>query len=444
MVRVASLLVAALPLLACSPLASAARPWAPVHADVRAWVDAHAIAVGDPAAALDLGPLCDAIAGAPVIGLGESSHGVHELKVAELAAIRCIAERPGPGTILFEVAPELGRSLDAYVQGETTAPDLGAGDLVGTEELRETLDWIRAHNHGVAAEERVRLGGLDIFCWERCMDAVGGYVASVDPSAAPTIEGHFDALRSPEVDPASDRGARGRAALDQIDAFLVDHRARFEDAQGPASWAEAAHQVALVRATLNEAFGPFYLRDRDRAMADNALWIRDRLRPGEVLILIAHSGHVAADRQLLPNGRPSPPSMGEHLRHRLGRGYVAVHMTFESGSFMAHRAGRLRGEEAGHRNPLAVYAAPEPAEGTLEALLGGQGAAIVVDLRSLPAEGAAARWFNWEHHARGLGASWRRSHARWPLEEIGWARLVPALAFDLVVQVPRATPLTPL
>ncbi|MCA9636013.1 MAG: hypothetical protein KC420_08290, partial [Myxococcales bacterium] len=149
MVRVASLLVAALPLLACSPLASAARPWAPVHADVRAWVDAHAIAVGDPAAALDLGPLCDAIAGAPVIGLGESSHGVHELKVAELAAIRCIAERPGPGTILFEVAPELGRSLDAYVQGETTAPDLGAGDLVGTEELRETLDWIRAHNHGV-------------------------------------------------------------------------------------------------------------------------------------------------------------------------------------------------------------------------------------------------------------------------------------------------------
>ncbi|HEY8377520.1 MAG TPA: hypothetical protein VIK91_13590 [Nannocystis sp.] len=49
-----------------------------------------------------------------------------------------------------------------------------------------------------------------------------------------------------------------------------------------------------------------------RVMADNVDRFRARARPGETFLLIAHSGHLAAGAQFLPNGRRSPPSMGEH------------------------------------------------------------------------------------------------------------------------------------
>ncbi len=45
---------------------------------------------------------------------------------------------------------------------------------------------------------------------------------------------------------------------------------------------------------------------------------------------------------------------------------------------------------------------------------------------------------------RDLGNSWRRSFARWPFKSVGWTRLSPALAFDLVLYVPVGTPIVPL
>jgi erythromycin esterase len=438
-------LVALLWLVACAPWRSDARMWTSVEDEIEAWVEDHAVAIADPRGGLDVTPVCDALAAAPVLGLGESSHGVHELKAAQFAIIKCIAERPGPAMVLFELSYEFGLTMDAYVQGADPLPDIGAGNIVSTHDLKEMLDWLRAHNQGVAAEDRVHVGGVDIWCWSECTRPAIEYLKVVDPARAVEAERRLAPMRRRDLqsDPAASSALRVALAAERDN--LIVQRERYQRAHEPAAWADALHRLELARATGSEAFESFPAGvDRDRVMADSVEWFLAGRRPGERVVVIAHSGHIAADPQRMPNGRRAPPSMGEHLRHRLGRDYVAMHMAVRAGEFLTYRANWIGSSKAGFANPLLVFPVAEAPRGTLEGMLDGPRGAYVLDLRRLPASGPVTRWFEWEQHTRILGNSWRRRFARWPFEAVGWTRLSPARAFDLVLYVPRATPIVPL
>jgi erythromycin esterase len=433
----------ALMVAACAPWRSDAKLWAPVEGDVKAWIENHEVAVADASGALDLGPVCDTLAAAPVLGLGESSHGVHEMKVAQLAVIQCLARRPGPVTVLFELTYEFGLEMDAYVQGSGPLPDLGTKNIVGTRDLQAMLEWVREHNRQVAAADRVRLGGADIYCWFECTRPVIAYLKRVDPTRAIEAERRFAAMGTPYSRLGADAAAALLVALAGERDNLIAQRERYQGAHDPAAWADALHRLDLARAHGSEAFESFPASvDRDRVMADNVEWFLGRRRPREHVILIAHSGHIAADPQRLPNGRRAPPSMGEYLRHRLGRDYVAMHTTFGSGTFLTYRANGIGSSMPGFANPLELFPVAEPPRGTLEAMFAGGPA--LLDLRRLPASGPVTAWFEWEQPTRNLGNSWRRSLARWPFKSVGWTRLSPALAFDFVLYVPVGTPIVPL
>ncbi|MBA3547103.1 MAG: erythromycin esterase family protein [Nannocystis sp.] len=430
-------------LAGCAPWNSEAKLWEPVAGEITAWIEQHAVAIGD--GGLDVTPVCDLLAAAPVLGLGESSHGVHELKVAQLAVVKCVAERPGPAMVLFELGYEFGLTMDAYVQGAEALPDLGSGDIVGTHELKEMLDWLRAHNLRVAVEDRVHVGGVDIYCWSRCTRPVIAYLKTVDPARASAAERRLAPMDTTYAQLGPDAAAALLVALAAERDNLIAQRERYQRASDPATWADAVHRLTLARAHGSEAFESFPRGvDRDRLMADNVEWFLASRRADKRVVLIAHSGHIAADAQRLPNDRRAPPSMGEHLRHRLGRDYVAMHMAFGSGEFLTYRANWIGSSQPGFANPLVVFPVDEAPSATLEAKLGARRGAHVLDLRRLPASGPVTTWFEWEQYARSLGNSWRRSFARWPLETVGWTRLRPALAFDLVLYVPTASPIVPL
>lgn len=433
----------ALMVVACAPWRSDAKLWAPVEGEVQAWIEQRSVAVVDPVGGLDLAPVCDGLAATPVLGLGESSHGVHELKVAQLAVIQCLARRPGPVTVLFELAYELGLEMDAYVQGTGPLPDLGTNNIVGTRELQATLEWTREHNRHVAAADRVRIGGVDIHCWSACTRPVIAYLKIVDPTRAIEAERRLAAMATPYPRLGADAAAALLVALAEARDDLIAQRERYQGAHDPAAWADALHRLELARAHGSEALESFPTAvSRDRVMADNVEWFLASRRPQEHVLLIAHSGHIAADPQRLANGRRAPPSMGEHLRRRLGLDYVAMHMAFGSGTFLTYRANGIGSSKPGFANPLEVFPVAEPPRGTLEAMFSGGPA--LLDLRRLPPGGPVTAWFEWEQSTRNLGNSWRRSFARWPFKSVGWTRLSPALAFDLVLYVPVGTPIVPL
>ena len=68
---------------------------------------------------------------------------------------------------------------------------------------------------------------------------------------------------------------------------------------------------------------------RDRAMADNVLWILDQ-QPGARMALWAHNGHITFDEQVMAGG-----SMGVHLRRALGPDYLTFGFAFDHGAFQA-------------------------------------------------------------------------------------------------------------
>ena len=438
-------LFAAGSLVACAPWKSDPKMWAPVEGEIKAWVKDHAVAIGGLNGGLDVTPVCDVLAAAPVLGLGESSHGVHELKAAQLAVVQCLAERPGPARVLFELSYEFGLTMDAYVQGVEPRPDLGSGDIVSTREMKDLLDWLRVHNQRVAAEDRVRVGGVDIGCWSRCTRPVIAYLKRVDPARAVEAERRLAPMHTVYSQLGADERGALLVALAAERDNLIAQRVRYQRAHDPAAWADAVHRLDLARAHGSEAFESFSAGfDRDRVMADSVEWFLASRRQDERVIVIAHSGHIAADPQRLVNGRRGPPSMGEHLRRRLGRDYVSMHLAFGSGEFLTYRANWIGSSEPGFANPLTVSPVAEPPRGTLEAMLGGGQGAVVLDLRRLPASGPVTGWFEWEQSARLLGNSWRRNLARWPFKAAGWTRLSPAQAFDLVLYVPTASPIVPL
>ncbi|MDC0722784.1 erythromycin esterase family protein [Nannocystis bainbridge] len=438
------LLAGCLPLLlACSPWTGADRPWRPVQPEIAGWIADHAVPVVDADGRLAMAPVCDAVPPGAILGLGESSHGVHELRAAQLAVVKCLAARPEPLTVLFETSYQWIAQLDAYVRGGAR-PELGS-DVVATRDLDELLEWVRAHNRDLPPARQVRLGGLDVSCSIGCGEHVLAYVRAVDPPHAAQTEAALALLRAPWADHQADDGARLRAAVAAERAHLLAHRDAYTRAYDPDAWGEAVHRLDLLLASIDRALGSFPApTDRDRVMADNVAWFRERARPGETLALVAHSGHVAASTTLLPNGRRSPPSMGEHLRRRFGPAYVPMHMTFQTGSFAAYRAGRIGSEEPGFANPLGVYRVPAPPRGTFEATLAGPRDPYLLDLRRLPADSVVARWFEWEQHVRNLGVAYRPAFARWPLSSVVWSRLSPALAYDLVLHFPVVSPVVPL
>lgn len=138
---------------------------------------------------------------------------------------------------------------------------------------------------------------------------------------------------------------------------------------------------------------------RDRSMADNVKWILDN-NPEAKIVLWAHNGHVAAE-----NRRDYEP-MGASLRKMFGDRMVVFGFAFNQGSFQAVEMPFP--SKRGLRN---FTVEPAPA-GSLDAMLAATGLPIAaIDLRRLPRQGPATRWFGEPRATRSIGAGYGEQFA---------------------------------
>ncbi|MEM7703026.1 MAG: erythromycin esterase family protein [Pseudomonadota bacterium] len=113
----------------------------------------------------DLTVLDEALNGADIIGLGESTHGQSEVFQAKDSIIRHLVINQNARQIIYEMSVGEGALLNQYVIGERD--DL-AGLLSGlslwmfqTEEFAEHLRWLRRYNDKGSEEDRVTLHGME-------------------------------------------------------------------------------------------------------------------------------------------------------------------------------------------------------------------------------------------------------------------------------------------
>jgi erythromycin esterase len=275
----------------------------------------------------DLFPLRSMIGSAEVVGLGDITHGTHEVYTMKLRVIDYLVREMGFDVLGWEAPFPLVERINTYVQG-------GAGDARAllnemypltyffwdTEEMLEVIEWMREYNAHRGIRPAVSIAGFDVTQPDAASNAVVAYLRTVDPAAAVIAEERYACAR---LEPLSiGQGCETSAA-----EVLETLEARQEELSALSSlqaFDEALHNARVVVQS-RTIVGTV----RDQAMAENVLWLRQRRGTARRMILWAHSAHMA-EAPLPILTRP----MGQVLSESLQGDYFSITTLTAAGSYL--------------------------------------------------------------------------------------------------------------
>ncbi len=320
---------------------------------------AHAHPLGPSAASLD--PLLDRIGHAPVVLLGEASHGTHEFyRLRAEITKRLIRERGFGGVAIEGDWPDAWR-VHRYVRGVGT--DRDAAEALSdfrrfpqwmwrNADVLDFVGWLRSHNDQRPAAERVGFYGLDLYSLHASIDAVIRYLDRVDPAAAAEARHHYACFDPFGIEPQRYghlvsagfvEGCRDEVVAELLALRRAAGRHRRQDHEtGEAEqfFAEQnARVVVRAEAYYRAMFGG---RDvswnlRDQHMAETLEAVLAFLgQHAEVprLVVWAHNSHVG-DARATERTRAGELNLGQLVREQRGDGAVLVGFTTHGGTVTA-------------------------------------------------------------------------------------------------------------
>lgn len=311
------------------------------------WLTANtdALTTTDPTASLnDLAPFGQLVGTAPLVGLGESTHGTREFQRLKHRLVRYLVEQKGFTHLLLEASSPNADEINRYVltgQGDPVKLLSGLRFWIwNTQEMLDLIRWMRGWNAAAPADRRVQFHGIDIQQPGPALDSVETFIAQVDPARSDEVRSRYACF-----DPYKSKGATFGAPMTIYAARLATSRAacaagarevRDLLVQNAAAYAprSSAERVALVlhaarlvqqweaMATNSTASGSLAAsRSRDSSMAENVRWYRDRAGSGARLVIWAHNEHIRRSSLLL----------GRHLQTAYGSEYLAVGLAHGGG-----------------------------------------------------------------------------------------------------------------
>ena len=310
----------------------------------------------------DYDELLDLIGDHRVVLIGEASHGTADF-YAERARItrRLIAERGFTAVAVEADWPDAYR-VNRYVTHRSTDPDADAA-LAGfrrfptwmwrNREVRDFVEWLRAHNAGIAdPERRVRFFGLDLYSLRTSMEAVVDYLADVDPTEARRAQSRYACF-----DHVGGEGQAYGYALahegalpceDEVVAQLLELRRRasaYVAEHGLAAADEQffAEQNAVVVRNAEEYYQQMYaggesswnLRDRHMASTlDSVVEHLGRVGGPAKVVVWEHNSHVG-DARATTRGERGQLTVGQLARETYGDDAVLVGLAAYEGEVTA-------------------------------------------------------------------------------------------------------------
>jgi len=338
-----------------------------------------------------------AVRQASIVQLGESIHVTAEFPHARLPLIRYLHEQMSFDVLALEGSLTQAWLAQEYLYGATDdgparitrAQQLAWFKLWNTREMADVMAYVDA-TRGTAqplylTSFDVQTGASAEFGMQPAvLDALYDSLAAFDvPTAGGLSRNDFVTALSPVVQCAigSPDGlgpAKGPAlqSIQQLETWIAQIRPTLKTKRPPAHVAA----LDLIPDNLRDhvdlcEHATQWQRRRDELNADNALVLRANVSSSHKVILWAHHSHVAYNST---GGRL--PSMGQHLRDRIGEDVYTV------GLFAGH--GRFLDVA-----PLSVHELP-PLRGVgIERLLDAvERRSYFVDLRSLPIDDPSAGW----------------------------------------------------
>ncbi|MEU3907481.1 erythromycin esterase family protein [Streptomyces goshikiensis] len=320
-----------------------------------------------------------------LLALGEPTHGEDALLLLRNELFRQFVEQEGYRTIAIESDCLMGLVVDDYVTSGTGTLDEAVergfshawGSLAANREL---VRWMRAHNEGRPASERVRFAGFDgpleisgAASPRQALTALHGYLsAGVDAELLPCTAETLDRLLGADerwtdpaamTDPARSVGrsaeaGRLRLLADELVALLDTQTPHLITATGWDGWDRARLYGRTATGLLRYHHGmsdtsPARMArlcaSRDMMMAHNLLAVAAR---GPALVH-AHNSHLQREKSTMQmwQGPVEWWSAGALVSAQLGAEYA----------FVATALGTIRHQGVG-------TPAPETVEGALYAL----------------------------------------------------------------------------
>jgi erythromycin esterase len=388
---------------------------------VESWIRSDAIRLAGVRPQLaddDLLPLKRVLKDVRIAGLGEATHGTHEIFQLKHRLFEFLVREMGFRVFVLEASYPACRRINEYVlsgkgdRGEALASQ--GFWTYDTPEVAEVIDWMRAYNAAAADKDKVKFYGMDIQVLDSAVQTAEDYIRKVDVSyleraqqafqpLEPERKGYWD--RSYLLKQSNEKKTQVRAGLYEVTRFLEFHRPAFIAETSAAEFDDALRCVRVMEQFYDAYSGNNEYALRDVYMAENLRYILSLEPAGTKAVVWAHNDHVAV----------KPERLGRELRRELGDKYYALAITFNGGSFQAVDEDSLQ---------LREFRLPSTPPGSLEWYLSQAGSGdLFVNFRSAPHYGPV---FEWLSHPTAM----RSVSSRFYEGDEGLATVIPGRYFD--------------
>jgi erythromycin esterase len=378
----------------------------------------------------DLDPLRQQLESVKIIGLGESTHGVHEFFAVKHRLVEFLVVELGFTAFALEASYAACQPINRYVMH-------GVGDLADvlsgqhylawdTEEFAALISWMRRYNEGVGEHRKVSFHGLDAGFNEVGRESVRAYLERLAPEWLPSIVDTFTALDAQEKKwPLAIDGdviASAVQPLQDLERFLEQESGRLARQSSAQEFALNQWYVRVMSQWVEPGW------PRERHLTENLTRVLDHERPDAKAILWLHNSHIAVETPV-----DAEPRMGRRLRDRYGDEYWCMALEFGRGTFQTRRIG-----DDGSLGELVVTDMPSPPNGSLPWLLeqtGGE--AFIVPVRGA-GSAEASRWLHrsqLEH-----GGMWIHTDPNTLYEEVTVGEQYDSILFIREVTCSHPTP----
>jgi len=395
-----------------------------LDAAVAAQIKAEAVPLATVEAghdAADLAAFGAAVGDAPVVALGEASHGTREFFQMKHRLLEYLVTQKGFTVFAMEANWPETAAVDRYIKTGQGDPKAALAGLYfwtwNTEEVLDMIEWMRTYNAAPGVHPTLSFTGFDMQTPDVAMTNALAYLHRVHPADAVTAAEDYASLRrfmaaqeqaqktakSPFAAPPSPAvAAQCRKDTQAVVQLLDAHRAEYVKASSASAFQDARQNAVIVQQAASKMVTsmPEAIAYRDRAMADNVRWLTTQKYPHQKIVLWAHNGHVGAFTA-------GHRSMGSYLRETYGPKLYALGFAFSSGEIRAVKMtdGRMSGQAV----PLPV----SPAQaGTGDAVLHQTTLPLFfLDFHAVAPGNVLGGWLASPHPFRMPGAAWNPSEA---------------------------------
>ena len=351
----------------------------------------------------DLDFLRDLVGDARIVALGENTHGTRDFFEMKARILRFLVEEMDFDTFAIEATWPEARRLDTYVRTGVGDPAVLLAGLYfwtwKTESVLEMIEWMRDHNEGGGD---VGFHGVDMQFPGMALHLVREFFRSADPAMSDSVTDDLDCLTR------SANGPNGRfptpryrdqtaayltecgASLESVRERLTANRERYETAGGADALEIALRSLRVAYQYHLQAVGE---QGRDESMAENTVWLSERIGPEGRMVLWAHNFHVST----------APGAQGYYQRQAFGDDMVVIGFSHETGSFTAVGFEGDFGQPGVRFTGRDEFELPAPVEGSFESIFATASAPrFVLDLRRPPGESGSA-WLTEPRRFRSIG-----------------------------------------